>query len=305
MRPPCPLRPPCPPVPAVPASARRARQCPPCPPVLPREHGADGAPLVRDPRQPLTCKISHKMRHVAYNLRPSSHRRCADSPPPAPASPRWGCATWERGLARALNARERNTHRARDRRTLCATRRGSAHLLCDKRRRLCATRCRFRCGAGALYVHSYNGVGNPCSLPASSPATPHDTARRPPQPLCKRAHTLTRARSPTPLPPTRPHRPRSAGGAWLTAPTGRHQGTLRRPRRPATAAGTHYPPRPYVPPYGHASARAAPGDAPRHTGRRGHGTQRRPEPPTWDQATRARRSPMGVPSCLMRHSVTP
>jgi len=53
------------------------------------------------------CKISHKMRHVAYNLHPSSHRRCAAPPPPAPASPRWACATRERGLARALNPRER------------------------------------------------------------------------------------------------------------------------------------------------------------------------------------------------------
>ena len=43
------------------------------------------------------------MRHVAYNLRPSSHRRCADPPPPAPPSPRWACATRARGLARALS----------------------------------------------------------------------------------------------------------------------------------------------------------------------------------------------------------
>ncbi len=165
------------------------------------------------------------------------------------------------------------------------------------------------------------------TIPRSRPrAPPHEMARgwcgvrgqggvatRRAVPLSPFANARTRLRAPDlppryPHRPHRPHRPRSAGGAWLTAPTGRHQGTLRRPRRPATAAGTHHPPRPYAPPYGHASARAAPGDAPRHTGRRGHGTQRRPEPPTWDQATRARRarrSPMGAPSCLMRHSVAP
>ncbi len=41
-------------------------------------------------------------------------------------------------------------------RTLRATLRGSAHLLCDERRTLCAPRCQFRCGTSALYVHSYS-----------------------------------------------------------------------------------------------------------------------------------------------------
>ncbi len=77
------------------------------------------------------CKISHKMRRVAHNLRPSSHRRCADPPPPAPPSPRLACATRARSLTRALSPPPRAIPSCMDRRTLRATIRGSAHLLCD------------------------------------------------------------------------------------------------------------------------------------------------------------------------------
>ena len=53
------------------------------PPLTPASghHSASGTPGHRT-----TCKISHKMRPVAHNLRPSSHRRCADPslPPPLP-----------------------------------------------------------------------------------------------------------------------------------------------------------------------------------------------------------------------------
>ena len=75
------------------------------------------------------CKIAHKMRPVAQNLRPVSRLRCADPPQPAPTSPRRGRTPRDRGPPAALRAC------ARHGRLLT----GLAQVLCDK------------WGVGALY----------------------------------------------------------------------------------------------------------------------------------------------------------
>jgi len=94
-------------------------------------------------------------------------RRSATACPP---SPRWACATRARGLARALSPPPRATPSCMDRRTLRATIRGSAHVMCEDRD--CVIDVRHRCkGADKVRQWAHN-LRRPAHRPGAPPPPP-------------------------------------------------------------------------------------------------------------------------------------
>jgi len=132
------------------------------------------------------------------------------------------------------------------RRTLGATTGGSAHLLCDNRRTLCAPQRRFRCGAGARYMHSYNVAPHPGERAAPTAASSVKYRGAPPRlPLP--------AWPPSASPRARPRLPRGLPCSRIDA--------LRRPRSPCTAlqgTGDYGDRKPPAPASGHLSIPGTP-----------------------------------------------
>jgi len=124
------------------------------------------------------------------------------------------------------------------RRTLGATTGGSAYLMCDNRRTLCAPQRRFRCGAGARYMHSYTCAPRCRHCVSLHPA---DCGHRPrPRPRCEIAWRFLPLRA---LPRSiRLQPPRRRGRALPPGPPRRIAGAARRPARgPAEAPNSPYP----------------------------------------------------------------